>query len=326
MCNVWKSSATDRIQSQHLLKLPPSLRTVNLSGGEPFLREDLPELLAAVRRRCPRAVVTISTNAYLHERILEMLPRLLEADKNVRLAVSLDGMGEAHDAVRGDAGAFERARRLLDGLAERNFCGVRLGMTLSEQNLDQLLAVADFARRRELELGIVAAHAARTHLDVEVSAARLDLPEGLREDFQTLARRWLRSWRPRLWLRAHFAMQTWRWMAGRPWRTRCRAGEDFFFCRADGEVFHCSVEGRSMGNLVDEPWERIWTGERARTARQAARHCPRACWMICTARAVYRRRAPDVAAWVLRNKLAAHRGASLSGFDRPPAGDAEAKA
>ena len=45
MCNVWKSRRRDELQPEHMGKLPASLKTINLSGGEPFLRADLPEFV-----------------------------------------------------------------------------------------------------------------------------------------------------------------------------------------------------------------------------------------------------------------------------------------
>ena len=72
MCNVWKNTQTDVLQPLDMRKLPPALRTVNLTGGEPFLRPDLPEFVRQVRLRCPDAQITISTNAYLPDRIDEI--------------------------------------------------------------------------------------------------------------------------------------------------------------------------------------------------------------------------------------------------------------
>ena len=95
-------------------------------------------------------------------------------------------------------------------------------------------------------------------------------------------------------------------MAGQPWRFRCHAGDDFFFVQADATVYSCSVCGQKMGNLDSEDWPTIWQGAAARKARQFVRTCPRSCWMICTARSVYHRKAPQIVAWILWKKLLAH--------------------
>ena len=307
MCNVWKSRETDALRPEHMRKLPPRLKTINLSGGEPFLRKDLPAFVAEARRQCPNARITISTNAYLPRRIAGMMNEIRRIDPAIRLAVSLDGIGAAHDRVRGDEGAFASVMELIDELTAGGFRGLRLSMTLFKDNLDQLLDVAGLARRRGLELGIVAAHVAETHLGLE-QAPTDGMGADLKEPFQRIITEWLRSWRPKQWLRAHFAYNTYRYLAGRRWRFRCRAGGDFFFLQADGTVYSCSVRGRPMGNILHQSWQEIWQGPRGQQARDFVSQCPESCWMICTARSIYRGQAWGVIAWIVTHKLSAHRG------------------
>ena len=322
MCNIWQSRQEDRLRSEHLLRLPKSLRTINLSGGEPFMRDDLAEFVAAARKACPRAVITISTNGYLHRRIAERMDDILRIDPSVRLAVSMDGVGAAHDHIRGDEGAFERATKLLDAMGQAGYRGLRLGMTISADNADQLIPLSELAGRRGLELGVVAAHAARTHLGVSELEPIAD-GDKLRQDISAMAAGWLRSWRPRQWLRAHFACNTYRYLTGRPAPLRCRAGSDFVFIAADGTVFNCSVDGREMGNITAQTWDEIWDSPAADAARRQASRCRQACWMICTARSVYRRRVLSTTAWVAWHKLLAHLG--VKRLVRPPT-DLEATA
>lgn len=307
MCNVWRQEARDRLQPGHMSRLPASLRTINFTGGEPFLRKDLPEFVRVAHRRCPRAQITISTNAYLPERVLAAMDEILAADPSVRLAVSLDAVGEAHDRIRGDSGAFDAAVELIDSLAERGYRGLRLGMTLTGENVGEFARVAQFAARRGLELGVVAAHAAETHLKVSEAPGGGMRPDAqIADGFADAISGWLRSWRPKQWLRAHFAWGTWLRLLGRPWRVRCMAGREFFFLQADGTVFSCSVRGRVMGNLVDQPWEEVWTGPSAEAARGIARRCPERCWMICTVRPAYRRRPLRTLGWIAAAKVRAH--------------------
>ena len=307
MCNIWKSRQQDALRPEHMRKLPRGLKTINLSGGEPFLRADLSEFVHEAATRCPHARITISTNGYLADSIASAMERILETDPSVRLAVSVDGLREAHDRIRGDEGAFASAMSLIDRLTAKGWRGLRLSMTLSETNLDQLVGVAELAAEKHLELGVVAAHGAQTHLGVGRIAFGA-MPGHLRAAFRKLIGRWLRSWRPRQWLRAHFAHNTCRLLAGAPWRFRCRAGEDFFFLQADGSVYSCSVRGRRMGNITTQEWDEIWSARAGDEAKNFVRDCPENCWMICTARSVYRRRAAAVIAWIAARKCLAHLG------------------
>jgi len=305
MCNVWRSAAADALMPEHLRKLPEGLRTVNLTGGEPFLRKDLPAFVRELRARCRRATIAVSTNGYLPDRIEQVMDEILAIDPTVRLALSLDGIGAAHDRVRGDAGAFDKAVTLIDRMQARGYGGLRLSMTLGATNLDQFDAVASFAAERGLELGVVAAHAARTQLCTDSQPAPR-IPPSLREEFARWIGRWLRSWRARQWLRAHFACGTWRYLIGRPWRVPCRAAQAYFFLQADGTVYSDTVDGVAMGSLLTDSWADIWTGPAAERARAAARRRQEPEWMICTARSAYRCRPLRVIGWVLLRKLLAH--------------------
>ena len=321
MCNVWKGSGPeDRLSPVHMSKLPAGLKTVNLSGGEPFLRDDLARFVRRVHERCPRARTTISTNGYAVDRIAEQMREIRRIDPGVRLAVSVDGVGPAHDRVRGTEGAFDRAIGLIARLRDDGFTGLRLGMTVCGDNVDQIPAVRELAERLGLDMGVVVAHGAETHLGVRDEDVSLPPGAGdsLRSALKKTSSRWLRSWRPKKWLRAHFAWQTLRRLSGRMPPQRCRAGEDFFFVQADGTVYSCSVHGRAMGNIVDQDWAEIWGGPAAEDARRFAARCARQCWMICTARSVYRARPMRVLGWVAWNKLLAHLRIGPVGRCRPP--------
>jgi len=307
MCNVWKGDGNDLLMPEHMRKLPPGLKTINLSGGEPFLRGDLAEFVREAHSRCLSAAITISTNGLLADRIVEQMQAIRRIDPDIRLAVSLDGVGEAHDRVRGVGGAFERAVELIDRLKATGFRGLRLSMTVCRDNLDQVPEVARLAGELGLELGIVAAHPAETHLGLQDGDIAIGpVPGDLADAFGQVIRPWLRSWRAKNWLRAHFAWRTYQYVTGRRLAVRCGGARDMLFLQADGKVYSCSVSGREMGSIISEDFSEIWTGGRAEAARQFVDRCDKRCWMICTARSTYRRGPLGVFAWVAWNKLLAH--------------------
>lgn len=307
MCNIWREQRRDTLGPAELEKLPPSLRTVNLSGGEPFLRDDLPALVDVVCRRCPRAIITLSTNGLATDRIVKAMQAMGLGDRRVRLAVSVDGIGATHDRLRGVPGAFERTMSTVDALRRAGCSGLRLSMTVLPENAHDVAAVADLARGRRLELGIVAAQTSGPQLHVEA------LPDGeldaaARQAFETVVRDLLKQWRPKRWLRAHFTDRTWRYLCGERWDNLSRPGEAMVFIQSDATVYPSGVAGEAMGNLGEMSWEDLWTSQAARKARQVERSRRHESWMICTARRYYRRRALAVVAWILARKAQAHLG------------------
>jgi MoaA/NifB/PqqE/SkfB family radical SAM enzyme len=97
---------------------------VLFSGGEPFLRQDLAEISAVFHDTSEAAFLTYPTNGLLPEVIVDRTEEILKRcpESAVVLKLSLDGLGERHDALRGTPGAFakvlatyEGLRRLADG-------------------------------------------------------------------------------------------------------------------------------------------------------------------------------------------------------------------
>ncbi len=309
MCSVWRSKHRDRLTPAHIAKLPRSLRTVNITGGEPFLHPQLPDFISAVRKYLPRATTTISTNGLLADRIKQLLPDLLARDKHLRIAVSIDGLAEAHDRIRGLPGAFDSAIQTINSLMQANFQGLRLSMTLSRANSDQLLPVAQLARKLDLELGIVPAHASNVHFfAAKIAPPKLDV---LLPQLDVFINQLLRSGSPKLWLRAHFAHRVGQYITGSLPAFPCSAGDDSFFLQADGSIYPCNICSEPMGNIIEDDFNALWSASSADAIRQEVRNCDRRCWMVCTARGYYRAHPLKILLWILSHKFRAH-------FQLPP--------
>lgn len=110
------------------------------SGGEPLLREDLPQLARAAADHGIRTA--LSTNGTL---ITPDAARMIRDARVGYVGISLDGAGpETHDAFRGMQGAFEGA---VAGFARCREAGIRTGLriTLTKENRGELEALVDLA-------------------------------------------------------------------------------------------------------------------------------------------------------------------------------------
>ncbi len=107
-----------------------------LSGGEPLLHPQLPQLLERASERGLK--VTISTNG---TRITPELARLFKKLGVAYVGISLDGIGAVHDKFRGVQGAFEgaiRGFRLCEEVGQKT--GLRLTLTRNNvQSMEQIL-------------------------------------------------------------------------------------------------------------------------------------------------------------------------------------------
>lgn len=109
---------------QRLSETAPNFDKLWLSGGEPFLREELVDIISLFYENNGVKSINLPTNGLLPGRILEEVSRLLERcpKLTVHLNFSLDGLPETHDAVRGVPGGFFKTLEALDA-AEEKFRG-----------------------------------------------------------------------------------------------------------------------------------------------------------------------------------------------------------
>ena len=150
-----------------------------LSGGEPLLHPQLPQILERAIGRGLK--VTISTNG------TKITPALAARFKELGVAyvgISLDGIGAVHDAFRGVPGAFEgaiRGFRLCEEVGQKT--GLRL--TLTRNNVQSMEEILDFIERENIRR-VCFYHLVPTGRGVEVASLR---PEEARSAIDLLIAR-----------------------------------------------------------------------------------------------------------------------------------------
>jgi len=119
---------------------------ITFTGGEPWIRPDFAELLEYA---CSKNVVHCITNASLLkekqiELCVELAPGRLQTKGLFFMGISLDGLGDLHDEIRGAKGIFEKAERAIRSIVElRKQAGKRSPMlhvtsVIQEANVDLL--------------------------------------------------------------------------------------------------------------------------------------------------------------------------------------------
>ena len=123
------------------------------TGGEPFLRRDLPEIVKIFHRNNHALNVGIPTNGSMTGRVLRSVRTMLDenADLDLHIDVSIDGLRELHDEIRGVPGLFDRAIETYGQLRELERFYPRFStciqVTVSAFNQHQLLDLYDYLKR-----------------------------------------------------------------------------------------------------------------------------------------------------------------------------------
>jgi MoaA/NifB/PqqE/SkfB family radical SAM enzyme len=121
-----------------------NVKSIQLTGGEPFLRSDIADIAEAVWHGVPRAFIWVATNGLLPEVIQSKTCDMLDraGRGGVGVTVSIDGLEQIHDEQRGVEGAYARAFETLSRLAKlrEKHPEMRLsvGMTITPHNQHQI--------------------------------------------------------------------------------------------------------------------------------------------------------------------------------------------
>lgn len=300
MCNTWEypTKPREEIKAQVLEKLPP-LAFCNITGGEPFLRDDIDEIVNVLRKKAKRVV--ISTNGYFTEKVLAVARR----NPGIGVRISIEGLPAANDELRGLKDGFDRGLRTLLELHRMNVKDIGFGITVSDRNARDMIELYELAKAMGLEFATAAVHNS-DYFHKYDNAIRKD-KEAL-ACFEELIGELLSSGRVKDWFRAYFNYGLMNYIKGRPRLLPCEAGTENFFVDPFGEVLPCNgmekvVWAGSMGNLATDDFDSIWNGERARALREKVSTCPKNCWMIGTAAPVMKKYIRKPLAWVARNKI-----------------------
>lgn len=301
MCDIWENP-TDKQQeiTAKELEILPDFKFVNITGGEPFVRRDLEDIVEVMMRKSPRVV--ISTSGWHTDRIF----KLAEKFPNIGIRVSIEGLSEKNDELRGREGSFDRGLRVLLTLKEMGVKDIGYGCTVSNHNSADMLWLYKLSRELGMEFATAAFHNSYYFHKDDNEITNQDEVIG---NFHRLIELLLKENTPKSWFRAFFNLGLINYIRGRPRMLPCEAGTANFFIEPYGEVYPCNgLEERywkeSMGNIrTAKSFDELWNGEQARKVREMVRTCPKNCWMVGTAAPVMKKYIRHPAMWVAKNKL-----------------------
>ncbi len=167
MCHNWKHG--DRKSDMSLEELDQAMahpfwgavENLNISGGEPTTRNDLPEMVELFSKRLPRLrKLGINTTGLTPHRAIPMLTRIVEflAARGVLVSirVSLDGVGDIHDQVRHVKSGFDKALKTVEAMqalaARTPSFQFGLAATIFATNLEDAENLLAWARARDLDI------------------------------------------------------------------------------------------------------------------------------------------------------------------------------
>jgi len=315
MCNIWKYPSDEKkeILPKDLEKLP-RLQFANVTGGEPFQRKDLEDIVSVLYTRAKRVV--ISTSGWHYDRIIKLAGKF----PDIGIRVSIEGLSQQNDELRGRAGGFDNGLKVLLRLRSMGLKDIGFGITVSNHNSEDMLWLYRLSKELNMEFATAAFHNSfYFHKDDN----QITNQEVVINHFQELILSLLKENNPKAWARAFFNLGLINYINGGKRMLPCEAGLANFFIEPYGDVYPCNgLEDRiwkeSMGNIKDfNTFEDLWFSPQAQRVRELVRVCPKNCWMVGTASPVMKKYIKYPGSWVIKNKLRSIMGKEIS-LDKIP--------
>ena len=128
MCNRYKapSKPEEEISIETIKKLPKMYFT-NITGGEPFIRTDLKDIVRELYKKSDRIV--ISTNGFFTDRIVDLCKEFPQ----IGIRISIEGLEKTNNEIRGLQNGYQRGYGTLKKLREMGMKDVGFGMTVQDK-------------------------------------------------------------------------------------------------------------------------------------------------------------------------------------------------
>ena len=297
MCDCFKypTRPEEEIGIDTINKLP-QMAFANITGGEPFIRKDIRDIVSAIRKKANRVV--ISTNGYYYDKILNLCEEL----RDVGIRISIEGLRESNDKIRGLKNGFDRGYGTLKKLVDIGHKDVGFGMTVQDINAHDLTNLYKISDDLGMEFATTTLH---NSFYFRKTSNKIHDKEKVARAFEALINELLNSSSPKKWFRGYFNHGLINYIYENKRLLPCEMGSNAFFLDPYGDVIPCNgmIEKQSMGNLRDQSWNEIWNSKRAIEVRDNVKNCAKNCWMIGSVAPAMKQRIWIPAIWVIKHKL-----------------------
>jgi MoaA/NifB/PqqE/SkfB family radical SAM enzyme len=293
-CNVWQRPNDDLTHEEYektFASLGHAPYWFTFSGGEPTLRRDLPEIIESAYRNCHPGIINIPTNGIQEKIIPQRIERVLQVAPSSEIIVnlSLDGVGERHDTLRGVRGNFAHAMRTYAGLKalQTRYKNLTLGVhtVISQFNVEELETIYAFVRD-ELQPDSFISEIAEERVELDTVGMGITpsiqsyqpaierLQAGMRQTEFRGVSRITQAFRDRYY---DLVKRT---LVEKRQIIPCMAGVASAQIAPNGDVWSCCIRAESMGNLRQHNYDfrAVWSSARADQLRRSIKagecYCP----------------------------------------------------
>ena len=280
MCNIWK--IPDRVEDMPLAQwvnvlsaeLFSDLRELDITGGEPFLRKDLPQLFREILRLKKINLgklrsIAVTTNGLLTDRVITVTETILKELKagamDLVVVCAMDGIGSIHDKVRNYPNAWEKVNETIHGLMDlrKRHSNLIIGLktTVLPVNVGVLEDIAVYANENGLFTIISPCIITRARYRNPDRAADLEFTGEMKQQLADFYGSDLFRW-------SYHAEALVRYLNTGVMEKPCTCGFNYFFLRSTGQMLLCPLIDISPGNIQERPVEELFRSKKASEMRR----------------------------------------------------------
>lgn len=269
MCNIWKMDHSNEMTVEEFSNFMKDnifkeVETVGINGGEPSLVPNLPEYIKEVLTLPKIKSLNIISHGFSQKPLLKSLEEIYKMckEKNIhfQVLISLDGVGEIHNTVRGKTNVFEKTSSTIDEITKNKYkyCDdLELGCTIVKQNIHNLIELDTYAKIKnynlKFRLGIENKRIESDKLKDQYSVIYNSLRQSAKEFFYYQMSQ-TKDFANKFKYYAIFS-----WLNSEPKRILgCMWKEEGITLDARGELYYCAVASNSLGSLRREKGEKIF--------------------------------------------------------------------
>jgi MoaA/NifB/PqqE/SkfB family radical SAM enzyme len=298
VCNIWKKriGQNKELQIDEIRKIfkESDFQWVGLTGGEPFMRSDIVEVVRAITEKCANlAVLTIPTNSLVNNTYQKIEEMSALPIPNLMITVSLDGDRTTHDAIRGVQGAFDKAivlyKKLKTLSKKRKNLHVVLGYTFSEGNAGKFIRAFAEVKKRITDIILHDFHFNIYHVSAHFYANKTGMSRKTRtliaQEIDEILHKRGASPNP-MNIIDNWYLKNLITNVQSSYPKCCEAMSSSIFMDPYGHVYPCTIYGKKIGNMrnYDYTIAQLLNSGRAKSVLKEIEsgHCP-GCWTPCEA-------------------------------------------
>ena len=288
-CNIWKKKAKNLSVEEYrkiFRRIGRSPYWVTFSGGEPFLRQDLVQIVTSMYELCRPRIINIPTNGLLVSTIVEKTAAIAKACPKAQIIVnlSLDGVENQHDEIRNVPGNYKKAISTFNKLKNLKLDNLSVGIhtVISKFNVDTFPSIANHLLRLKPDSYITEIAEERGELDtigtditptlISYRSAIDYLIHRIKNDkFQGMNKITMA-------FRVEYYNLVKRILRDETQVIPCYAGVASVQIAPDGDVWSCCIKAKPLGRLrkTEYNFKQIWYSTETELERRSIHK--RECW------------------------------------------------